>query len=83
MAEHTSAKAKRRGPATSGPEGTSKKHAPRSADASDGGGLTSEIARLKGELAQARERIADLELRQTEITNRIAWVIDSLHNLPD
>lgn len=45
--------------------------------------LAEENARLKAELAEASERIADLELRQTEITNRIAWVIDSLHNLAD
>ena len=47
------------------------------------GELGVENARLKAELVEARERIADLELKQTEIINRIDWVIDSLHNLPD
>jgi hypothetical protein len=42
-----------------------------------------ENARLKAELAEARERIADLELKQAEMINRIDWVIDSLHNLPE
>jgi seryl-tRNA synthetase len=46
-------------------------------------GLGAENARLKAELAQAKERITDLELKQNEIINRIDWVIDSLHNLPD
>jgi hypothetical protein len=52
------------------------------AGASAGSGLGEENARLKAELAQAKERIADLELKQAEIINRIDWVIDSLHNLP-
>jgi hypothetical protein len=43
--------------------------------------LSVENARLKAELAQARDRITDLELKQAEIINRIDWVIDSLHNL--
>lgn len=43
--------------------------------------LTNENQRLKAELAAAQERIADLESRQVDVTNRIAWVIDSLHNL--
>jgi hypothetical protein len=47
------------------------------------GGLGAENARLKAELAEARERIADLELKQAEIINRIDWVIDSLHNLQE
>jgi hypothetical protein len=48
-----------------------------------GGGASAENMRLKAELAVALERIADLELKQSEIINRIDWVIDSLHNLPD
>jgi hypothetical protein len=47
------------------------------------GGLSAENAQLKADLASAQERIADLELKQAEIINRIDWVIDSLHNLPD
>ena len=47
------------------------------------GGLGAENARLKAELAEARERIADLELKHAEVINRIDWVIDSLHNLTD
>lgn len=45
--------------------------------------MGAENARLKTQLAEALERIADLELKQAEIINRIDWVIDSLHNLPD
>jgi hypothetical protein len=75
MAERNTAKAKHtdgaKSPAKSG------------AGVSAGGGLGEENARLKAELAQAKERIADLELKQAEIINRIDWVIDSLHNLPD
>ena len=48
-----------------------------------GGAVSAENTRLKAELAVALERIADLELKQAEIVNRIDWVIDSLHNLPD
>ena len=43
----------------------------------------SEVARLKAELAAAHVRIAELEQRQTDVINRIDWVIDSLHNLAD
>ena len=71
MAERSPAKAKR--PET----------AKLPAKAAHGGGLAAENARLKLELAGARERIADLEMKQAEIINRIDWVIDSLHNLPD
>ena len=71
MTERSTAKAKRR-------EGAKTPPIPAAS-----GGLGAENARLKSELAQARERIADLELRQAEIINRIDWVIDSLHNLAD
>ncbi|MGQ0456228.1 MAG: hypothetical protein ACT4OU_04100 [Hyphomicrobium sp.] len=40
----------------------------------------SEVARLKVELATAHARIAELEKRQSDVINRIDWVIDSLHN---
>lgn len=40
-----------------------------------------ELERLKAELAEARVRIAELEQKQADVVNRIAWVIDSLHNL--
>jgi hypothetical protein len=79
MAARNSAKAKQsesaRGPAKTG--------AGSSAGTNAGTGLGDENARLKAELAQAKERIADLEVKQAEIINRIDWVIDSLHNLPD
>ena len=42
-----------------------------------------DAAQLRVELATARARIAELEQKQAEIVNRIDWVIDSLHNLPD
>lgn len=45
------------------------------------GGLAEENARLKGELAVAGARIAELEQKQADIINRIDWVIDSLHSL--
>ncbi len=48
-----------------------------------GTGLEEENARLRAELAAAHARIAELELKNTEIINRIDWVIDSLHNLQD
>lgn len=50
------------------------------------GALSPEVeenALLKAELAAARARIAELEQKHTEIINRIDWVIDSLHNLPE
>ena len=36
---------------------------------------------MKTALATAEARIKDLESRQTEIANRIAWTLDSLHSL--
>ena len=42
-----------------------------------------DAAQLRAELATARARIAELEQKQAEIVNRIDWVIDSLHNLPE
>lgn len=71
MAERSTAKTKRSEPAKP------------PAKAAVGSGLGAENARLKTQLAEALERIADLELKQAEIINRIDWVIDSLHNLPD
>jgi chromosome segregation ATPase len=35
------------------------------------------------ELEAARARIKVLESTQTDVANRIEWVIDSLHNLSD
>jgi phage shock protein A len=43
--------------------------------------LERECERLKGQLAEANERIAALEQRGAEAVNRIDWVIDSLHNV--
>jgi len=43
--------------------------------------MAAEIARLEGELASARARVAELEQKHAEIVNRIDWVIDSLHSL--
>ncbi|MBK9079341.1 MAG: hypothetical protein IPL91_09570 [Hyphomicrobium sp.] len=91
MAERTTSKAKRTEPPVNAPKGAAKKarmvkDAGKDSAATSGATLSAlaeENARLKAELAEASERIADLELRQTEITNRIAWVIDSLHNLAD
>jgi len=37
--------------------------------------------RLKAELAEAKALIAQLRARQAEVVNRIAWVIDSIHNI--
>lgn len=45
--------------------------------------LAKENQRLRAELAVAHERITELESKHTDITNRIAWVIDSLHNLDE
>ena len=43
--------------------------------------LESERAQLKTELAAANARITELERRQIDLSNRIAWAIDTLHNL--
>jgi predicted nucleic acid-binding Zn-ribbon protein len=45
--------------------------------------LERERASLETDLSAARARIADLESRQAEIADRIAWVLDSLHDLAD
>lgn len=45
------------------------------------GELEAEIERLRTELAAARQRIGELEATRDEVLDRIAWVIDSLHNL--
>lgn len=92
MAERITAKAKRqaapKGARKSAPKVASKKTVQGSTSgsasiAADDGELVDENQRLKSELATARERIADLELKHVDITNRIAWVIDSLHNLDE
>ena len=38
---------------------------------------------LRTELEVARARIKALESTHADVTNRIEWVIDSLHNLSD
>jgi uncharacterized coiled-coil DUF342 family protein len=43
--------------------------------------LRKERDELRGELDSALARIKDLESRQDEIANRIAWVLDSLQSL--
>lgn len=68
MAERTTAKAKR---TDAGKPAKSQVSSPAGA----------ENARLKAELAEALERIADLEIKHAEIVNRIDRVIDSLHKL--
>lgn len=68
MAERTTAKSKRADPKTPAKTGA-------------GDALATENARLKAELAEALEKIADLELKHAEIVNRIDRVIDSLHKL--
>ena len=40
-------------------------------------------ARLQAELAAARARITELEAARDQAIDRIAWVIDSLHNLTE
>jgi hypothetical protein len=44
--------------------------------------LRAENARLRSELATAQQRIAELQQRASDALNRIDWVLDSLHNLP-
>ena len=43
--------------------------------------LERERAALAADLEAARARITDLETRQGEIADRIAWALDSLHDL--
>jgi hypothetical protein len=43
--------------------------------------LEEKCKRLEGELAAARERVAELEQLNEEAINRIDWVIDSLQTL--
>ena len=43
--------------------------------------LEMERQKLAADLGEARLRIEDLERRQTEIADRIAWALDSLHDL--
>ena len=70
MAERTTAKAKRS-------EGA------KPAKSGAGSAVDADNARLKAELAEALERIADLEIKHAEIVNRIDRVIDLLHKLSD
>lgn len=51
--------------------------------AASSGVTAANVARLEAELAAARQQIAALEQRHADITNRIDWVIDSLHNLTE
>ena len=37
------------------------------------------VEELRRELAAAHARIAELEQRQSEVLNRIDWILDSLH----
>lgn len=74
MAERTTAKSKRA-------EGA--KPAAKPVKAVKAADLEAENTRLRGELAAAQARIADLEQKQAEIINRIDWAIDSLHNLTE
>lgn len=43
--------------------------------------LEAERDALKAQLAKATGRIAELEALKVQTANRIAWVIDSIHNL--
>ena len=45
--------------------------------------LESLNTKLEAELATARARIAELETARDQTIDRIAWVIDSLHNLTE
>lgn len=76
MAERSTAKKRSDGP----------KVAPKTAPKDPGAlgqdtGLAQENARLQAELLAAKARIAELEQKHEDVINRIAWVIDSLHNL--
>ena len=43
--------------------------------------LEAELTRLRADLSAARARIARLEQARDQALDRIAWAIDSLHNL--
>ena len=45
--------------------------------------LEAECMRLREELATAQARIAELEHNRDQVLDRIAWIVDSLHNLID
>lgn len=45
--------------------------------------LQQRIDELERELAEAKARIGDLQQRQSQIADRIAWALDSLHDLMD
>lgn len=87
MAERNTAKSSATARAPAGTKAGGK--AKRSATAKPGRkadiamGLAEQNAKLTAELTTAHERIAELELKHSEIINRIDWVIDSLHNLTD
>ncbi len=42
--------------------------------------LEAQCAHLQAELAAACARIAELETARDQVLDRIAWVVDSLHN---
>lgn len=44
-------------------------------------GPSTEVVRLRAELAAARKRIDELEKMREDLINRIEWALDSLHNL--
>jgi hypothetical protein len=54
----------------------------RPSEASAGQELPAEqrIAQLEAELTAARARITELESARDQVLDRIAWVVDSLHN---
>jgi hypothetical protein len=45
--------------------------------------MKQECDRLRAELEAARAEIADLRARQTEVLNRIDWVLDALDGLDE
>lgn len=94
MAERSTAKAKRRDAARNTVKAQTSASSKKSASSNASRGSSSELslagrdlseenARLKSELAAAQQRIADLEIRHAEVANRIDWVLESLHNLPE
>ena len=76
MAQKKSAGQRKTLPRAATPASTSARGEAQTADA-----LRAECERLKAELAQSRAEIADLRDRQTQVLNRIDWVLDSLDSL--